>query len=260
MGSNPITRSIFIYWQDMNLVFERGDRGRPVGHALLYFRSDDGIILATYVNVPPIKFDISKFVPGFLAGAMQGMDLQLGGEIMAQPIPPVAEEVPSHEFLIALAARREDDLVYAGGVVRGDVMRLMAETSEAAQEYGQLYGALSSEEIAPSAAPPNVETETARFADMTESERLHELTSITGRLRDSLSAGRPDPSLEQELKRLVEFLPAKYRPHAVARAALMPGDMGQRLAALYIERSYKLLNEDYLDLERIDREIDAIES
>jgi hypothetical protein len=59
----------------MNLIFERGDRDVPSGHALIYFRAEDGAILATYVSVPPIPFNLGKFVPAFLAGAMEGLDL-----------------------------------------------------------------------------------------------------------------------------------------------------------------------------------------
>ena len=44
------------------------------------------------------------------------------------------------------------------------------------------------------------------------------------------------------------------------RVALLEsvGRRKPRVAELYLERSYKLFNEDYLDLERIDREIDAL--
>ena len=247
----------------MNLVFERGDRGRPVGHALLYFRANDGSVLATYVVVPPIKFDLKKMVPGFMAGALQGMDFALGSEMMATPIPPIPEEVPGIDYLRALAAQREDDLIFAGGVVRSeqDAMILIAEAGEAARAYGELYAALPDVEptVDAESGSRGEELESARFADMTERERLTELTTLTGRLRDSLLDGGPDPALEREMEALARHLPAKYRPQALVRAARTPGENGRKLADLYLERSFKLLNEDYLDLERIDRAIDALE-
>ncbi|MGI8824697.1 MAG: hypothetical protein ACR2JC_03450 [Chloroflexota bacterium] len=244
----------------MNLVFERGDRSKPCGHALLYFQSDGGSIMATYVTVPPIKFDLSKFVPEMLASMFQGMDLSMGNEVMAPPVPPIPEEVPNRDYLGALADRRQDDLVYCGGIVTGDPMRLLAETQEAARSYGELYAAAAGPDPASfvtTTVPDDVGNE--RVAAMTEQERLNELTMLTGRLRDSLHSGEPDPELEQEMHQIAGFLPAKYRPHALVRAAVTPGEQGQRLAQLYLERSYKLFNEDYLDLERIDREIDAID-
>jgi hypothetical protein len=239
----------------MNLIFERGQREAPVGHALVYFRADDGAILATYVSVPPIHFDLTKFVPGFLAGAMQGMDLS--DAVVATPMPPVPEEVPSVEYLQTLAVRRHDDLVYAGGTMRSDPMRMAADAAEACRVYGDLYQeALPTE---PAASPAEViDFESARFGQMSEQEQLNELTALTGRLRDSLRSGEPDRDVERQMQRLADHLPAKYRVLDLIAAASIPGQRGQRLAELYLERSFKLFNEDYLDLERIDREINAL--
>ncbi|HZU11375.1 MAG TPA: hypothetical protein VFB58_00910 [Chloroflexota bacterium] len=238
----------------MQLIFERGDHDRPVGHALIYFRTTNGTIVATYVNVPPIRFDISKFVPGFLAGALQGMDLSEG--MVATPIPPIAEQVDSVDYLHAIAERRHDDLVFAGAAMADDPMHLAAETAEAAQSYGQLY----SSSIDTSTPPPApIESQpTSRVDGMSEEERLRELTSLVGRLRESVRAGAPDPVVEQEMNELAASLPAKYRADRLVAAARAPGDKSERLAALYIERSYKLFHEEYLDLERLDREIEAI--
>jgi hypothetical protein len=238
----------------MQLIFERGRRESPLGHALIYFQGDDGSILATYVAVPPIKFDLSQFVPAFLKDALQGMDLAEG--MVGTPIPPIPEEMPSLDYLQALAERRQDDLVFAGGTYHSDPMRLAAEAAEAAREYGELYsGAVKPE---PAEAPPLPDPDLARFSDMTEGEQLDELTRLTGRLRDSLNAGAADPDLERQMEALARLLPAKYRAERLADAARSPGASSQRLAELYLERSYKLLHEDYLDLERIDREIEAL--
>lgn len=239
----------------MQLVFERGNRDAPVGHALIYFRGDDGSILATYVTVPPIKFDLAKFVPGFLSSAIQGMDL--GDAMVATPMPPIPEEVPGLEYLETLADRRQDDLVFAGGTYRSDPMRLAAEASEAAREYGDLYGTgAPAEDTTPTA--PTAASQSAPFADLTESEKLDELTRLTGRLRDSVSGGASDQAVEQQMAAIASSLPAKYRAGRLVEVARVPGDRAQRLAQLYLERCYKLYNEDYLDLARIDREIDAL--
>jgi hypothetical protein len=239
----------------MNLIFERGDRDAPVGHALMYFTAEAGAVLATYVSVPPIKFDLSKFVPEFLAGAMQGMDM--GDSMVAAPIPPIPEEVPSLEYLHALAARRHDDLIFAGGTMRADPMRLAAETAEAARLYGELY------QESPAPEKPIVETEieeidSSRFEGMNEQAQLNELTNLTGRLRDSMRNGGADPTIEHEMQSLARLLPPKYRAHDLIAAASIPGERGQKLADLYLQRCYKLYQEEYLDLERIDREIEAI--
>jgi len=239
----------------MHLIFERGDRDAPVGHALIYFTADDGAILATYVSVPPIPFDLTKYVPPFLAGAFQDMNLGLGDSIMVPPVPPIPEEVSSLEYLHALATHRQDDLVYAGGVIRSDPARLAAETSEAATSYAELYNAVAP----PVAAPSTTESQSVvPMPEMGEQEILNELTVLTGRLRDSLRNGGPDADIEQRMRGLASMLPPKYRAQELVEAACEPGDRGQKLAALRLERCYKLFNEDYLDLPRIDREIELI--
>ena len=52
----------------MEIQFDRGDRDKPRGHALLYFRnkSDPDEVWVTYVVIMPISVDISKYVPPFL--------------------------------------------------------------------------------------------------------------------------------------------------------------------------------------------------
>jgi hypothetical protein len=243
----------------MQLIFERGDRNAPVGHALIYFRADDGAILATYISVPPIHFDLSNYVPPFLKEATQGMGLGMGmgDQIIATPMPPIPEAVPSLEYLHELAERRKDDLIFAGGAMRADPMRLAAETAEAAREYGEMYGATVPTEPAIGEPVPLPSADAARYQELTEQERLNELTTLTGRLRDSMRNGAPDPAIERQMEVLAQQLPAKYRTRDLIEAAQIPGERGQRLAELYLERCYKLFREDYLDLDRIDREIET---
>ena len=239
----------------MHLIFERGDHDLPVGHTLIYFRADTGAILATYLNIPPIEFDLNSYMPPIFAAAMQGMT----EGIPLTPIPPIPEEVPGVEYLQALAVRRQDDLVYAGATMRADPGRMLADVQEAAAAYRELY---DSSDLPEKARPGEVyersDEDTARFSTMDEHERLNELTTLIGRLRDSLRGGGPDPEIERQIRRLADLLPAKYRGPDLVEAAFTPGDRGQKLAELYLERSYKLYREDYLDLERIDREIEAM--
>lgn len=238
----------------MQLIFEHGDREAPVGHALVYFAGDGDTVMATYVSVPPIPFNFQEFMPPMFASMFQGVDL--GNTMVATPIPPIPQPVESHEWLLALAERRNDDLIFAGGAARTDPTQLMTQAAEAAQVYGDLYAA-----TAPATSPSDprdVSSEdSSRFSAMDERDLLNELTVLTGRLRDSLRNGQPDAEIEREMRAVAMRLPAKYRAMDLAEAARVPGERGQRLAELYLERSYKLHNEEYLDLERIDREIQS---
>jgi hypothetical protein len=243
----------------MDLIFERGDRSAPAGHALVYFRTDDGGALATYCAVLPIAFDFTDFLPAIFKGAMEGMDVLGGNSVVC--MPPVPQEVPL-EYLQALAARRSDDLIYAGATMAGDPMRAAAVASEAAQKYGELYesSTVPSPQAPQASQPAAQDPDAGRFLDMTEAERLRELTVLTGRMRDSLHGGQPDAGIERQMESLASLLPPKYRAHQLVDAARTPGEKGQRLAELYLDRSFKLLHEEYLDLERIDREIEATQS
>lgn len=241
----------------MILDFRRGDRDAPVGHALVYFQGDSGTTLASYIMVPPIRMDISKYMPPMFSSMMQGIDL--GDAITATPFPPIPEPVESENLLFTLAERRQDDLIYGGYMSEQDPMRLAAELSEVVQAYAQLY--TSSVDVQPDvpAAPPSAAvtpSSASRYSGLSQQEQLNELTALTGRLRDSVAAGVPDSEVQAQMRELAVALPAKYRVPDLIEAASIPGDRGQRLAELYLERSFKLFHEDYLDLERIDRAID----
>jgi hypothetical protein len=237
----------------MNLVFERGDRNAPSGHALAYFRSG-AAVYATYILVPPISFDPTDFTPPALAPLLQSLDL--GAMTMATPFPPIPQEVQSVSYLEALAERRKDDLIFCGAIVVSSAAMLIPEMGEAASQYGDLYRA---SEVPDAAAPsPPPELPPSRYDAMSDGEKINELTSLTGRLRDTMGNGRPDTEILDAMRDLTAALPAKYRGSGIIRAAQEPGERGQRLAELYLERCYKLLREEYLDLERIDREIDAL--
>src|SRR5262249_22491796 len=79
--------------------FEPGDRPRPRGHALLYFRDPQEAVRvwATYLVVPPIAMDIGKYVPPLLAAQLpQGLGA-LGGMPSVYPLPPFPEAVQSQD-------------------------------------------------------------------------------------------------------------------------------------------------------------------
>src|SRR5438270_1504330 len=97
----------------MQLVFERGNERSPKGHALIYFRDpDNSSVLATYLVIPPITIDFSKYLPPMFAG--QGMAANLAEASSIVPLPPVPEAVTSLGQLEVLAQQRDDDLVRAG--------------------------------------------------------------------------------------------------------------------------------------------------
>ena len=121
----------------MDLTFDRGDPQNPRGHALLYFRVDTepDQVYATYVVTLPVKSDLTKYVPPFLASHLGSLPLS---DLSAFAMPPVPEVVGSFSELDRLSQLRADDLVYGGSMFSFDLPRMMETATEAVQAYSSL--------------------------------------------------------------------------------------------------------------------------
>ncbi|MBV8083842.1 MAG: hypothetical protein JO247_03410 [Chloroflexi bacterium] len=248
----------------MRLVFERGDERRPKGHALMYFRDPDGAVLATYVIVPPVNMDISKYIPPMFAG--QGLSAGMFQAPQVIPLPPVPEKVASVRELEVLAQERDDDLVNAGDAPASQIEALMTSMAEASQLYLHLYEdhARDFPTTPPANQPEPVDAPSAEeltLALMPDHEKLGELVKMTGALRYALE-GR-DQSLHKEtlerMRLLAKHMPAKYWPERIMDEASRP-EADSALLQLYVERCYKLLEEDYGAVAQLDERIKAASS
>ncbi len=246
----------------MQLIFERGDHRRPKGHALVYFRDpDSSSVLATYVIIPPISIDFAKYLPPMFAG--QGMVANLAQASSIVPLPPVPEAVPSLETLRVLADERDDDLILAGEATAGQIDQLLTYVSEAAQLYYHMYEDFArtfpdtaSKEPAEAIEGPSAEELT--FALMGERERLGELAKLTGALRYAVEGNDSNLAAETStrMRLLSKHMAPKYWADRVIDAAAQAGPNGARLTQLYLDRCYKLLDEDYAAVAELDAEID----
>ncbi|MBV9120742.1 MAG: hypothetical protein JOZ39_08525 [Chloroflexi bacterium] len=246
----------------MRLVFERGMEGSPKGHALIYFRDPDRPgVLATYVIVPPVAMDISKYLPPMFAG--QGLNAAMFQAPQVVPLPPLPESVDSLAELERLAGARDDDLVYAGEASSSQVDVLMTSTAEAAQLYLHFYEDYartlpevpSAHHEEPAVNGPSAEELT--FALMSEQERLGELAKMSGAIRYAIDGNDQrlaDETLER-MRLLAKHLAPKYWPDRIVRAAAAPRAEGGDLLQLYVERCYKLLEEDYPAVAQLDQRI-----
>jgi hypothetical protein len=248
----------------VNLEFERGRADSPCGHALVYYSNpSDGATLATYVVVLPISLQLSKYIPPMLAAQLPMLDL---GSTGAVPIPPLPEPVESREYLERLADLRHDDLIAAGTINPIDVGHAMSLVAEASQQYAQLY------QTGLKRLPPGpTETDDAESVSevsandaihglMSEQQKLGELAKLAGQLRYAVDGSdhRQITDLTREMSRLGRFLPSTYQVEEFIVAATRPGDAGRELAALYLDRCYKLAAEDYGALAGVDREIQRL--
>ncbi|MQG49364.1 MAG: hypothetical protein FI711_08040 [SAR202 cluster bacterium] len=254
----------------MDLVFDRGDSQHPRGHALLYFRVDTepDKVYATYVVTLPVKSDLTKYVPPFLASHLGNMPFS---DLSAFAMPPVPEAVNSFEELERLSQLREDDLVYGGSMFSFDLPRMMETATEAVQVYSSLcseaLGMISTpaegaaeaigEELRETlevAAVPETEPEPepepddslnvneVLFSFMSESDKLGELSRLLGRLRFAVDGADQSEADEvgAEITVLARHLPENFKVSDLLNVAKDNSERSSQLAKLYIDRCFRL--------------------
>ncbi len=133
---------------------------------------------------------------------------------------------------------------------------------EAAQQYLQLYNDYVRRLPPPPAEEePALEVSSVLYGLMSEKQRLAELAKLVGQLRYAVEGGdtRLVGETVREMKALGQHLPEKYRVDELIAAAQIPGPRGARLSQLYIDRSYRLSEEDYGSLQAIEEEIRSLQ-
>jgi hypothetical protein len=255
----------------MDLSFDIGNSQRPKGHALIYFRvsTEPDKIYATYVVTLPVKSDLSKYVPPFLATHLGNLPLS---DFSAFAMPPVPEPVDSYQELERLSRLREDDLVYGDSMFSFDLPRMMEAVTEAVQSYSQLCaGYLSHQEAtpAPSATLDAGGAEAAEeedssyrvsevlFGFMSEGDKLTELSRLLGKLRFA-QEGRDMSMVNEatdEIRALARHLPEEFWVSSLLAAAQDASQQGSRLVQLYLDRCYRISAGDHSSAEALAREI-----
>jgi len=262
----------------MDLSFDIGDPQRPKGHAVLYFRVDTepDKVYATYVVTLPIKSDLGKYVPPFLATHLGGLPLN---DLSAFAMPPLPEPVDSHAELERISQMRQDDLVYAGSMFSFDLARMMESVTEAVQAYSDLWvkcfgdaeastlGVI--EEVAtPEPAAPDVDDDQSfqvnevLFGLMSESDKLAELARLLGSMRfaaEGGDAGTVD-EMSREITTLARHLPETFQVSSLLAVAKDTSQKGSRLAQLYLDRCFRLSAGDYSAVQGLDDEIRTLEA
>lgn len=248
----------------VQLRFERGDAATPRGHAILYARAGggSGAYLATYCVVLPIAFSMAKYLPPMLSGQIPSEALS-GDGLSVVPIPPMLEDVADLDELRATAERRDDDLCDLGTLLLSDDSQRLLYATQASQEYGMLYARFR--ERWPSEPSPQqerapvdeVDVDEVVAAILPERARLTEMARLISQARYAIEVGdRPSlETAERELRRLAKSLPAKYRADRLMEAALRTDIAGPRLAELYLQRGFKLADEDYIGIPPLDQQI-----
>ncbi len=257
----------------MDLVFERGDPQRPRGHALLFFRvsTEPDRVYATYVVTLPVKSDLTKYVPPFLASHLGNMPLS---DFSAFAMPPVPEAVDSYDDLERLSRAREDDLVAGTSLFSFDLPRMMEAVNEAVQSYSELYAQYSGglPVVEPGSAAELAAPEPDRSEDrslevnevllglMSEKDKLGELSRLLGKLRFAVE-GRDDREVDEasaEISALGRHLPESFQVSAILAVAKDASQRGSQLAQLYLDRCFRLSDGDLSSAQDLEAKIRSL--
>lgn len=260
----------------MSLRFERGDADAPRGHAILYARlsGPDERYVATYCVTLPISFSLGKYLPPMFAGQLPPEAFGENAAMSAMPIPPMLEEIESLDALRQMADARDDDLCDIGTLLISDDSQRMTFAAEASADYGRSYAAYQARwpthvpsggqpaGAATGGAPrgPSIEEIDPRLvvaSALPERDRLGEMARLIGQARYAIDGDdkRLLDDVGGQLRLLASTLPDKYRADQLAEAAVRADVTGARLAQLYLQRAYKLLDEDYISIPPIEQQI-----
>jgi hypothetical protein len=251
------------------LTFQAGDPDRPRGHALVFFRDGDapGEVWATYLVVAPIKMDLGKYIPAAFASQLTG---QLSAAApSAYPLPPVPEKFEGGlPALERLAALRSDDLIDGGTLRMSDPLYALQPVTDIGAQYAEkctayLESATGAPEIAapePAARQSEVDVDELLLQVMPDREKVGRLARLTGTLRYAVDGGdtRLIDETVADMQRVARRLPDKYRSAELIDAARSSEANAAQLAELFVERCYRLVDEDYAALADIDRRIEAL--
>ncbi len=250
------------------LTFRSGDPQRPRGHALLFFRDADNAdaVWATYLVVAPIQMDLGKYIPAAFAPQLAGQ--LTGAGPAAYPLPPMPEKIDGGlAYLERLAVLRGDDLLDGGLLRMGEPWHALHPVTDIGAQYAERYASSigSLAETEPQPEPERVAalgTSTVDVDDlllqvMPDREKVGRLARLTGTLQYAV-AGQDQRLVDEtlvEMTRVARHLGEKYRLAELLDVARSGDARSGELAQLYVERCYRMVDEDYAALAELDRRI-----
>ena len=252
------------------LTFRAGDPERPRGHALLFFRDGDATdeVWATYLVVAPIKMDLGKYIPAAFASQLAG---QLAASTpSAYPLPPVPEKFEAGlAALERLAELRSDDLIDGGTLRMSDPLYALQPVADIGAQYAErcasyvasapLEGPSSGTVVGAGAS--GVDVDDLLLQVMPDRDKIGRLARLAGTLRYAVEGGdlRLVDETVNEMQRVARHLADKYRPEELITAARSTQPRAAQLAELYLERCYRLVDEDYAAIAELETKIDALQ-
>jgi hypothetical protein len=253
----------------MDLVFEKGMKEEPKGHAFVYFRnsSDFDEIWATYLVMLPINVDVTKYVPPFLMNQMGELGAK---DLSAFAFPPAPELMPSFAQLQGLADARADDIIFGGSINPADVPSAMMLVGDLVQQYADAYADLTGSldqgdtgsEEPDEALGAGFGVNEVLYGLMSENDRLNELTKLVGQLRFAVEGSEDSMVREAEadISLISGHFPDDHRIATLVDLIKSAGANGQELANLYLQRCFHVVHQEYVELGKIEERIHLLES
>jgi hypothetical protein len=234
----------------------------------VFFRNGDASdeVWATYLVVAPIKMDLGKYIPAAFAS-------QLAGQLStatptAYPLPPVPEKFePGLAALERLAELRNDDVIDGGTLRMSDPLYALQPVADIGAQYADQCASFvasqppsASAVDEPAAGAASVDVDALLLQVMSDRDKVARLARLTGTLRYGVEGGdtRLVDETVSEMERIGRHLTEKYRPDELIASARSADPRAARLTELFLERCYRLLDEDYAAMADLDTRIDEL--
>jgi hypothetical protein len=233
----------------------------------LFFRDadDPDVAWATYLVVAPIQMDLGKYIPAAFATQLAGQLSHAGPS--AYPLPPVPEKIEGGlPWLERQAQLRGDDLIDGGTLRMNDPLYALQPVNELGSQYAEACSRYTSSAVqieepsASAGSASNVDVDDLLMQVMPDRDKVGRLARLAGTLRYAVEGG--DRRLVDEtvgdMERVARHLSDKFRPAELIEAARSTEAQSAKLAELYIERCYRLVDEDYAAMAELDSKIEEL--
>jgi len=226
-------------------------------------------VWATYLVVAPIKMDLGKYIPAAFASQLAGQLSAAGPS--AYPLPPVPEKFEAGlAALERLAELRDDDLLDGGTLRMADPLYALQPVADIGTQYAEKCASyFDAQPLEGSAAQPaqqagsgSSDVDDLLLQVMSDRDKVERLARLAGTLRYAIEGGdtRLGDETVSDMERVGRQLPDKYRPADLIAAARSTEPRSAQLAELYLERCYRLVDEDYAAMADLDSRIEQLKN
>ena len=213
--------------------------------------------------VLPIIVDGYKYVPHLLMNQLGEIGPK---DLSAFAFPPAPEKVADYTFLEKLATAREDDILLGGSINPSDVASAMMIVNEVVQKYAELCSGVmpteQSQEAIPAGETEGLGINEVLYGLMSDGDKLSELTKLVGQLRFAVEGGEEALANEAEMDivTLARLLPESNQISRLIEVTKASSARDAKLADLYLQRCFYLLQEEYVKLGEVETEIRTLEA